>query len=124
MSRAAMIISKDSAVLLRSISTAPEMVTQLLSRKHRFLKGWGVGGSEESSRAESLLLLPPLTHLPNLLMSGPATSDPSKPPMQKMETMKDQMRETCQSCRETPYLRVHVSFTSCMINCNRRCHSQ
>lgn len=49
-------------------------------------------------------------------MSGEATSDPSKPPMQKMDTVKDQMRDTCQSCRETPYLWAHVSFTSCIIN--------
>lgn len=41
-----MIISKDSAVLLRSISTAPETVTQLLSRKHRFLKGGQGAGWE------------------------------------------------------------------------------
>lgn len=73
---------------------------------------------DESSTAEPPHLLLPLTHLPNLLMSGPDSSDPSRPPMQKMDTMKDQMRDTCQSCSETPYLRVHVSFTSCMMNCN------
>lgn len=34
-----MIISKDVALLLRIISTAPAMATKLFSKRHRFLQG-------------------------------------------------------------------------------------
>lgn len=44
-----MIISKEVALLLRIISTAPAMATKLFSKRHRFLQGGvrcgqGVGG--------------------------------------------------------------------------------
>lgn len=57
------------------------------------------------------------TDLPNFEISGPATSDPSNPPMQKMDTVKDQMRESCHCCKESLYLCRHVWFTSSCINC-------
>lgn len=59
------------------------------------------------------------TNLPNFDASEPAVSDPSKPPMQKMDTVKDQMSESCHGSRERPYLCTHVCFTSSFINYNK-----
>lgn len=55
------------------------------------------------------------TNLPCRVMSWPADSEPSSPPMQKMETVKDQMSETCHCSRCTSYLCRHVRFTSSLM---------
>lgn len=64
------------------------------------------------------ILIEVSVYLPNVVIRGPATSVPSNPPRQKMDTVKDQMRETCDLSRDTPYLCRHVLFTSSFINCN------
>lgn len=56
------------------------------------------------------------TNLPYFESSWPDTSAPTNPPMQKMDTVKDQMRDTCHCSNETPYLCWQVLFTSSFMN--------
>lgn len=136
-----MTISKDIAVWLRTINTAPAMATKLFNKRDRFLwlkrrqrplcKSLTLAVNDRTQimsfffsfffwwcKMNWICVASIYGDLPNLVVSGVAESDPSKPPMQKMDTVKDQMREICHCSSEMSYLCRHVSFTSFFMNCN------
>lgn len=60
------------------------------------------------------------TNLPCFEMSDPTVSDPISPPMQKMDTVKDQIRDNCHFSKDRLYLSRHVWLTKSLINLNKK----